>query len=84
MGIEQFEKYFDKYGLENPDPTSKEYFTAIVNIAHNEYDIPFSKFSEQFGISIPTLERWTNGENVPHRAMRPVVLEWLVDNLDSF
>lgn len=75
----ELEQHLQKYGVTTRDPSSEQYFSAVVNIAINEYHISVKDIAEKCGCSFPTVERWAKGVSVPHVAMRPLVLEWLVE-----
>lgn len=81
MMPEKFEKYFDKYDLQNRDPTSDEYFRTVLHIATTEYGMVERDLAHGLCVSRPTIKRWLTGENLPHRAMRKPVLEWIVKNV---
>ena len=72
-----------KYGTTVMDEESEEYFSAIVDIAVNEYQIPVKKICREFGVSKPTVERWIQGRNAPHPIMRKVALERIIEMIEG-
>ena len=77
----ELEQHLEKYGVVTRDPASEQYFSAIVNIAINEYHISVKDIAEKCSCSFPTVERWAKGISAPAVQMRPFVLEWLVERM---
>lgn len=75
----ELEQHLEKYGVKSRDVSNQEYFSAVVNIAINEYNISVKDIAEKCGCSFPTVERWAKGVSTPHIAMRPLALDWIVE-----
>ena len=77
----KIDKYFEKYNVHNPDPTSKEYFSDVVKIALNEYDLPVLEMATKFQVANSTIERWASGAAVPHPMFRQIILSWVAEKI---
>ena len=78
--MEKLQQYFGKYDLpQDPD----KYFSAVVNIAMRDYNLPVKDIAEKCGCSFPTVERWAKGINTPYRLMQPKVLELIVELIEK-
>ncbi|MBR9683382.1 hypothetical protein GOV03_02480 [Candidatus Woesearchaeota archaeon] len=64
------------------DHTNDEDFTTAVRIATDHY-VQKYELSREIGTSKPTVERWIEGKNTPHPAMRPAVIEWIIEKLQE-
>lgn len=54
-------------------------FEALINLDIKCFNISVYEISEQFDVSLPTVERWKKGVNAPHPYMRPMVYRFLRD-----
>lgn len=63
--------------LELADENDAEYFTFLLNSGIQLFNISDEEIRHRFDISMPTLQRWKNGTNAPHPAMRRPVYAWL-------
>lgn len=66
--------------LKTLDSKNEEDFTKAMRIAVN-YISPMD-FAREFGVSQPTLEKYVNGKNAPHQALRPLVLKYILTKLE--
>ena len=73
----KIDKYFDKYGVHNSDPTSLEYFSGAIKIALNEYDLPVLEMATEFQVADSTIERWASGTAIPHPKIRQIILSYI-------
>lgn len=53
------------------------YFIRTLNSIQEYIGISNEELSNYMQISLPTLERWKNGKNLPHRAVRKHILQYL-------
>ena len=77
----KIDKYFEKYNVHNPDPTSKEYFSGVVKIALNEYHLPVKEIATEFEVADSTIERWASGIAVPVPRMRQLILRYITERI---
>jgi predicted DNA-binding transcriptional regulator AlpA len=52
-------------------------FTRILRLAKHEFALTDREIADAFGVSRPTVSRWLDGSNFPHRAFRPLVVRWI-------
>ena len=50
---------------------------AIANLK-NYLGYGDSELADALSVSRPTISRWRRGKNLPHKAMRQAILDWLV------
>ena len=77
----KIDKYFEKYNVDNHDPTSKEYFSGAVKIALNEYDLSVLEMATKFEVADSTIERWASGAAVPHPRLRQIILDYITEKI---
>ena len=77
----KIDKYFDKYKIHNPDPTSKEYFAGAVKIALNEYKLPVLEMATKFEVADSTVELWASGIAVPHPKLQQIILSYIAERI---
>jgi|GEM_PF-4571448 len=78
---DKLERYFSKYAKDSHDLNSKEYFSAAVKVAMEEYDLSKSDIAREFQVADSTVRRWANGVSVPHPRLREKILEWIVKKI---
>lgn len=57
----------------------KETFQSLLLAAIKLLDLTDEGIAGRFDTSRPTVNRWRNGSNAPHPALRPAVYEWLLE-----
>jgi hypothetical protein len=67
--------------LKSIDLKNEEDFTMAIRIA--VHYIPKKDFAREFGFSQPTLEKYLSGKNAPHPAMRPPVIDYIINRLSE-
>jgi len=77
----KIDKYFEKYNVHNPNPTSPEYFSGAVKIALNEYNLPILEMATTFQVADSTVERWASGVAVPQPRLRKIILDWIAERV---
>lgn len=56
---------------------SEDEFRQYLNKVVKTLDLELTTISHEFGISIPTVERWLDGRTGPHPTMRSLVVTYL-------
>jgi hypothetical protein len=59
-------------------------FSAILELASEEYGIRFSDLSERVHVSAAAVGRWAKQINLPPRALRPLVVEAIAELLENY
>lgn len=78
----KLEPFFDKYNVKNRDSDSKEYFSAALSIAVNEYSVSVSKLADDLEVAPSTIKRWSNGSAHPLPRMQKEVLRYIARQLE--
>ena len=52
-------------------------FQAVLNEAMNKMNVLEGDLAREFGVSLSTVNRWSNGRSMPHPAVRKPILESL-------
>jgi hypothetical protein len=69
-----------KQAIEDPMHTNDDkLFCELFNCGISFLGLDDEILRREFGINKPTLERWKNGHNAPHTAMRPHIYKYLMD-----
>lgn len=68
--------------IKNASPNNDEQFRQIIAAVLNNDFIEETKLRNLLMVSRPTLNRWKNGESVPHTALRPRIFKWLAEQLN--
>lgn len=66
------------------DPASKvncSEFSELLNAAMQTTGLSPHAVAVRFNASIAIVSRWRLGINIPHKAIRSVVLEWLLEHV---
>lgn len=58
-------------------------FREILRDARSVLEMSESEIADALSISRPTFNRWINGRNLPHIAMRAPAVAWIVGQLNS-
>jgi hypothetical protein len=59
------------------DVENDEGFSAVLQKTETLFGMSDGDLAEELLVSRPTISRWRNGRNLPHRAMRGPILEWI-------
>jgi transcriptional regulator with XRE-family HTH domain len=59
-------------------PEDDELFVDVVRTSMDLLSITDTDLAERFGVSRPSVNRWRNGMNAPHPAMRPRIYKELL------
>jgi transcriptional regulator with XRE-family HTH domain len=81
MNIKELKKYVES--LKSADLRSDDQFKDLLNKGMNLLRLLDSDISREFGVSRPTVNRWRNGANAPHPAMRKPLFEYLAKRTSS-
>jgi ribosome-binding protein aMBF1 (putative translation factor) len=52
-------------------------FSALLKRAQYQFGMSDADLADEFLVSRPTVNRWVNGRNLPHRVMRKPIIEWI-------
>jgi|SRR5208282_1073875 len=55
-------------------PLTDDVFTEVIRTAVGRLSVV--EVADALMVSQPTIRRWMSGTNLPHRSMRPAVIEW--------
>lgn len=58
-------------------------FRAVLVDAQTVLEMSDQQIADQLSVSRPTVNRWKNGKNLPHPAMRKHILNWIVEQAAS-
>lgn len=67
-----------QYYVGNPEHSP---FQELFNRSYNLTDLKDQDAAKEFSASIPTIERWRQGENSPHSSVQQSVYLWLCKKL---
>lgn len=81
--MSEMSKGLVKVALMVADPKNDRQFMHLVICSMQELNLTDKDVAEMIGVSIPTVERWKNGKNAPHPAMRPVIYKEFIKRLDA-
>lgn len=56
-------------------------FRAVFAEAQGVLEMSDQEIADQLSVSRPTVNRWKNGKNLPHPAMRKHILNWIVERV---
>jgi hypothetical protein len=59
-------------------------FSAILELASEEYGVRFSDIAEKIQMSAAAVGRWAKQFNLPHAAFRPLVVEAVASLLENY
>lgn len=59
-------------------------FAAVLELASEEYGVRFNDIAEKIDVSAATVGRWAKQINLPHSALRPLVVEAIADLLENY
>lgn len=65
------------------DPSDSEGFMLLTSEALKHFDISTADFSEEFGVHPSTVSRWAAGKACPNRIVRPLILKWIAERIES-
>lgn len=52
-------------------------FSILLKRAQHHFGLSDGDLADEFLVSRPTVNRWINGRNLPHRVMRKPITEWI-------
>jgi len=52
-------------------------FQRLLNACQGLFEMSDDEVAEIFMVSRPTINRWSNGKNLPHRRVRKAVFNWI-------
>lgn len=52
-------------------------FSLLISRARLLFEMSDAELATELLVSRPTVNRWINGRNLPHRAMRRPILDWI-------
>lgn len=81
MNIEELKRYVES--LKSADPKNDEQFKTLLNKGMSLLRLIDADISKEFGVSRPTVNRWRNGANAPHPAMRKPLFNYLMKRTSS-
>jgi hypothetical protein len=58
-------------------------FQEGLRIAQRLLELSEQDIADELGVSRPSVNRWINGKNLPHNAMRRVVFSWIEKQLSG-
>ena len=67
----------------NLDSKSDAEFQRVFREAQALLEMSDQEIADALSVSRPSVNRWTNGRNLPHNAMRKYILKWIAGQLDS-
>ena len=67
--------------LNTVDTDDNMFFTTMVKVALEHYGFILTDFTDEFGVSRGTIERWASGKSIPHPLARPRIIRWMRDKL---
>jgi len=70
-------------GLAQSGPVDDAAFADIIYTAISRYGLDETRFRDAFGLSGGAVDRWTQCQNLPQPAVRPKIIIWIKENLDS-
>jgi hypothetical protein len=59
------------------DATEDDHFPRLVSDARAVFELSDQSLADELLVSRPTISRWSRGVNLPHRAMRKPIVEWI-------
>lgn len=59
------------------DASNDVAFQEILSMCRGLLEMPDKKIADELLVSRPTVSRWVSGKNLPHRAMRKPILDWI-------
>jgi DNA-binding transcriptional regulator YiaG len=63
------------------EPTSDEHFRTVLEAAQGTLEMSDQDMADALRVSRPTINRWKNGRNLPHRAFRGPLFDWMTRQL---
>ena len=61
----------------NADIHDDALFRELVNMTQGVLELNERQFADILMVSRPTINRWSNGKNLPHRTVRKAVFTWI-------
>lgn len=56
-------------------------FADLIYSALTDWNIPEQSFRDAFALSHETVQRWTTQKNLPQPDIRPVILQWIKEQV---
>lgn len=66
-----------KRDIAGRDPNNDDDFREILITARDAFAMTDGDLASAFFVSRPTVSRWISGRNLPHRALRRPVFDWI-------
>ena len=63
--------------LKTPDTNNDQAFQELIGICQVFLEMSEQDMADKFEVSRPTINRWANGKNLPHPAMRRTIYDWV-------
>jgi hypothetical protein len=73
--VEQLRSF--REDLSRIDARVNSQFQEGLRIAQNLLELSDQQIADELGVSRPSVNRWMNGKNLPHNALRKVVVRWI-------
>ncbi|RLA45903.1 MAG: hypothetical protein DRR06_06280 [Gammaproteobacteria bacterium] len=59
------------------DLTDSKIFGAVIKTAISRYNIKPFDMSDEFGVNLSTITRWSKNDSAPHKRLRPIIVDWI-------
>ena len=60
---------------------TREDFTDFMHAAFEDCALNPRKLADRLGVSLSTVHRWIAGTSTPHKAMWPIITDWIKETL---
>ena len=81
QALEQIVKFAPMTKMSDDTEKDQQLFHQIMKTVVDEKYLSSVEISETFSVSIPTVERWTNGRTGPHPFMREGIYKTLLQKI---
>lgn len=61
------------------DLSDDSIFQELLNVCQGVFEMSDREVADVLMVSRPTINRWSNGKNLPHRRVRKSVFSWIAD-----
>jgi hypothetical protein len=66
-----------RHAVRNADVTNDEVFHQLFRQCQMTFGLSDQAAADALKVTRPTVNRWANGQNLPHRALRSHLLTWM-------